>query len=86
MNTIKSITLYHLMIDNKKMIGIKFHPDKVIQALIKSLSNPKWSDVYHMVYLPNTKENLAQIFTTFKGVVWINYNRFFNKQACQYQQ
>ncbi len=76
MNTIKSITLYHLMIDKKKMIGIKFHPDKVIQALIKSLSNPKWSDQYHMAYLPNTKENLAQIFTTFKGAVWINYNRF----------
>ncbi|WP_249356621.1 tyrosine-type recombinase/integrase [Maribacter sp. ACAM166] len=27
---IKSITLYHLMINDTKMIGIKFDPDKVI--------------------------------------------------------
>jgi integrase/recombinase XerD len=75
-NPIKSITLYHLMIDHKKMIGIKFAPDKVIHALIKSLPNPKWSTTNKMVYLPNTKQNLNQIFFLFKGVVWINYNRF----------
>lgn len=73
---IKSITLYHLMIDDSKMIGIKFDPDKVIHALIKSLPNPKWSNTYKMVYLPNTKQNLNNIFNIFKGVVWINYNRF----------
>ena len=64
------------MIDHKKMIGIKFAPDKVIHALIKSLPNPKWSTTNKMVYLPNTKQNLNQIFFLFKGVVWINYNRF----------
>lgn len=64
------------MIDNSKMIGIKFDPDKVIHALIKSLSNPKWSNTYKMVYLPNTKQNLNEIFYIFKGVIWINYNRF----------
>ena len=74
--TLKSITLYHLMIDNKKMIGIKFAPDRVIHALIKSLPNPRWSTDYKMIYLPNTKQNLNQIFNVFKGVIWINYNRF----------
>ncbi len=73
---IKSITLYHLMINDSKMIGIKFDSDKVIHALIKRLSNPKWSNTYKMVYLPNTKQNLNDIFNIFKGVVWINYNRF----------
>ena len=77
---IKSITLYHLMINNTKMIGIKFDSDKVIHALIKSLSNPKWSDQYKMVYLPNTKQNLNDIFNVFKGVIWINYNRFLNNK------
>tara|TARA_R110000796_G_scaffold88850_2_gene191738 strand:- start:1766 stop:2839 length:1074 start_codon:yes stop_codon:yes gene_type:complete len=62
------------------MIGIKFQPDKVVQALIKSLSNPKWSNEYQMAYLPNTKQNLAEIFNTFKGVVWINYNRFLTNK------
>lgn len=80
MNSLKSITLYHLMINNRQMIGIKFQPDKVIHALIKSLTNPKWSKQHHMAYLPNTKENLARIYTTFKGVAWINYNRFLTNR------
>lgn len=76
MNSMKSITLYHLMINNQKMIGIKFSPDKLIQNLVKGLPNPKWSKRYNMAYIPNTKANLGVIFNTFKGVVWINYNRF----------
>lgn len=80
MNTLKSITLYHLMIKNQKMIGIKFSPDKLIQGLIKGLPNPKWSRQYNMAYIPNTKGNLGIIFNTFKGTVWINYNRFLTNK------
>jgi len=80
MNSVKSITLYHLMIKNQKMIGIKFSPDKLIQNLIKGLPDPKWSKQYNMAYIPNTKTNLGIIFTTFKGIVWINYNRFFTNK------
>jgi integrase/recombinase XerD len=72
----KSITLYHLMINHRKMIGIKFSPDKLVQALIKTLPNPRWSEEYQMVYILNSKTNLDLIYTTFKGHVWINYNRF----------
>ncbi|WP_244533990.1 site-specific tyrosine recombinase/integron integrase [Maribacter aquivivus] len=77
MNPLKSITLYHLMIKDQKMIGIKFSPDKLIQNLIKGLPNPKWSQQYNMAYILNTKENLGILFTTFKGIVWINYNKFY---------
>ena len=80
MYVLKSITLYHLMINNQKMIGIKFSPDKLIQGLIKGLPNPKWSKQYNMAYIPNTKGNLGIIFTTFKGTVWINYNRFLTNK------
>tara|TARA_R110002051_G_scaffold4043_8_gene21476 strand:+ start:17295 stop:18422 length:1128 start_codon:yes stop_codon:yes gene_type:complete len=80
MNTAKSITLYHLMIKNQKMIGIKFTPDKLIQNLIKGLPEPKWSKEYHMVYIRNSKKNLGAIFSTFKGVVWINYNKFLSNR------
>ena len=76
MSSCKTITLYHLMINNQKMIGIKFVPDKVIQALIKTLNSPKWSEVHNLVYVANTPANLAQIYNTFKGVAFINYNRF----------
>lgn len=80
MNTLKSITLYHLMINDQKMIGIKFSPDKLVQGLIKSLPGPKWSEQYKMAYIPNTKGNLGIIYNTFKGLVWINYNRFFTNR------
>lgn len=80
MNSMKSITLYHLMIKNQKMIGIKFSPDKLIQNLIKGLPDPKWSTQYNMAYICNTKDNLGILFHTFKGVVWINYNRFFSNR------
>ena len=69
MNTMKSITLYHLMINNQKMIGIKFTPDKLIQGLIKGLPNPKWSNQYSMAYILNTKDNLGIIFNTFKSKI-----------------
>ncbi|REE00130.1 site-specific recombinase XerD [Marinoscillum furvescens DSM 4134] len=59
------------------MIGIKFYPDKVIQALIKTLDNPRWSNAYGMVVLANTPENLNAIFEKFKGVAWIDTRHFF---------
>lgn len=68
------------MIKDQKMIGIKFSPDKLVQGLIKSLPGPKWSEQYNMAYIPNTKGNLGIIFNTFKGLVWINYNRFFTNR------
>jgi len=80
MKSLKSITLYHLMINNEKMIGIKFSPDKLIQGLIKGLPNPKWSQSYNMAYIANTKGNLGIIFNTFKGLAWINYNRFLTNR------
>ena len=68
------------MINNEKMIGIKFSPDKLIQGLIKGLPNPKWSQSYNMAYIANTKGNLGIIFNTFKGLAWINYNRFLTNR------
>lgn len=73
----RQITLKHLYINNEKMIGIKFYPDKLIQAIIKQLPNPKWSEKYGMVYIINTPENQKSIFDAFKGSVWINCKHFF---------
>ena len=72
----KSIILKHLLIDDKKMIGLKFYPDKVIHALVKTLDHPKWSNTYSMVYLTNTPKNYSSIFRVFKGVAWINLSSF----------
>ncbi|OED34890.1 recombinase [Flavobacteriaceae bacterium (ex Bugula neritina AB1)] len=63
------------------MIGIQFYPDKVIQALIKELPNPRWSKEFAMVYIINTKENLNTVFKKFKGVALINGNSFFTNKV-----
>ncbi len=74
----KSITLKHLLIDQKKCIGLQFNSSKVIQALIETLPNIAWSKELLMHYLPNNKSNLDLIFKTFYGVAWVNGNYFFS--------
>lgn len=80
----KHLTIKHLLIEGKKQIGIQFHPDKVIQALIKGLPMPKWSEKFGMAYIANTKPNLDLIFSTFKGVAWVNCNHFFPNKPLKY--
>lgn len=71
------ITLKHLLINNQKMIGIQFPPNKLIQTILKGMDEPKWSEEFSMVYLKNTKENLNRIFNDFRGVAWVNCQYFF---------
>ena len=80
-NTKKNIALKHLLIDGRKQIGLKFYPDKVIQALVKELPSPKWSNEFSMVYLLNTPVNFDLIFSIFKGVAWINLSSFSTKRS-----
>jgi site-specific recombinase XerD len=77
MDAKKSITLRHLLINQKKCIGLQFSAHKVIQVLVESLPNVLWSQELSLFYLPNTKSNLDLIFKTFYGVAWVNGNFFF---------
>ena len=79
----RRITLKHLLIDNQKQIGIKFYPDHVLQKLIKTLPDVRWSAIYSMVYLPNSKPNLDSIFKTFRGIAWIDCGFFFGKNKAR---
>jgi site-specific recombinase XerD len=72
------VTLKHLLINNRKQIGLQFYPNKVVQLVIKNLPNVKWSNTYNMAYVVNTKINLNLIFENFKGIAWINSGHFFN--------
>lgn len=74
----KSITLKHLLIEQKKCIGIQFNADKVLQALVNQLPYILWNQQFAMYYLPNNKSNLDLIFKTFHGVAWVNGNYFFS--------
>jgi len=79
-NNNKSITLKNLLINEEKQIGIQFHPDKIVHALLKELPDIKWSKEFGMAYIPNNKLNIKLIFQKFKGVAWVNGNYFFTKK------
>ena len=64
----RSVTLKHLLIKEKRYIGLQFNTDKMIHALVKQLTDVKWSNTYNMAYILNTKQNLDSIFKVFK--VW----------------
>lgn len=82
----KCITLKHLFINEQKCIGLQFYNDKVIQALIKELPNPRWSEEFKMVYVLNSKAILDQIFKQFRGVAWVNCSHFFGKSGLKMQR
>lgn len=73
------ITLKHLLIDNKKCIGLQFHFNNAINILIKELNNISWNDEYNMYYLPNNKYNLDNIYKLFRGVAWVDSKYFFQQ-------
>ena len=75
----RSVTLKHLLIKEKRYIGLQFNADKVIHALVKQLPDVKWSNSFNMAYILNSKQNLNEIFKIFNGVVWVNCNHFFDK-------
>ena len=77
MNYHSPITLHHLLINNTKCIGLKFSYNKVINALIKQINSLEWSDYHNMYYVENTKSNLNNILSLFKGVAWVNCKNFF---------
>ena len=76
----KQIALKHLVIDNQRLIGLKFYPDKVIHALIKNLPNTAWSTKFSMVCMPYSKQNVNLIFTAFKSIAWLNCSSFFSNK------
>jgi len=82
----KQITLQHLLVAEKKMIGLKFYPDKVIHALIKQIPGVSWSKEFSMAVLPNHKKNLDLIFNLFKGIAWVNCTRFYTNRPIRQGQ
>jgi hypothetical protein len=55
-------------------------PDKVIQALVKELPDPRWHAESGCVIVKNTKNNLTQVFRKFRGVAWVNGQYFFTNR------
>ena len=73
------ITLKHLLIGNKRCIGLKFYANKALQIIINELNGIQWSHEFTMHYVPNTNHNLNEIFSIFRGIAWIDTKYFFEK-------
>ena len=80
MNQLPIITLRHLMINGNKCIGMQFYHSIMIEALIRTLESPKWSQQYNMVYIANTPDNVYAIFRIFKGSAWVNCRYFYKNK------
>ncbi|MEN8139324.1 MAG: phage integrase N-terminal SAM-like domain-containing protein, partial [Bacteroidota bacterium] len=76
-NNIYNITLRHVIIDNKQMIGITYLNNPTLDSIVKAMDGIKWSEQYKTFYLLNTNENLTKIFMAFKGIAWVNCKYFF---------
>lgn len=76
----KSISLKHLLIDNKPQIGLMHRSDRVVDACLQQIDGIKWSDSFSMFYIENTSDNLRTIFKVFRGVAWINGNSFYDSK------
>ncbi|WP_026210662.1 hypothetical protein [Flexithrix dorotheae] len=77
----KIITLKHIYVAQNRYIGLKFYPDKVLQAMVKELPEPKWHSQSGCVIIKNNRENLNKIFQKFKGVAWVDTQQFFKKKT-----
>lgn len=75
----RHITLKHLLIDNKRYIGLKFYSDKILNSMVKDIAGVQWNEEFGMYYVPNNKAKLDFIFNLFRGVAWINTNHFFKR-------
>jgi len=79
-STHKLITLRHLIVNKENKIGLKFYPDKLLQALIKELPDVKWSNKFSMVYISNSSKNLSTIYSLFRGIAWIDGKYFYRNK------
>lgn len=68
------------MIDEQRCIGLQYYPHAGIEALVKTLDQPRYSEVYRMHYIANTPANLDAVFKTFRRVAWVNCRYFLKNK------
>ena len=72
----KNITLEHLIVGDKRSIGLQFKADCVLVALAEGLHDVMWSCKFSMYFIPKSRVNIALLSETFKGITWVNENYF----------
>jgi len=77
---LNNITLRHLIVNNQQMIGLVYLNNPTIDSIIKSINNISWSNEFGMYYIPNSKNNLSNLFKIFNGIAWLNCKYFFKEK------
>ncbi|NLR94102.1 tyrosine-type recombinase/integrase [Flammeovirga agarivorans] len=72
-----TIRLNPIKIQNKKVIKLSFPMTDGIKKLIKTLPNVKWDSNLECIYIPNDRSNIDSVFTTFKGIAWVDTKALF---------
>lgn len=80
MDKLPLVTLRNLFVDGQKCIGFQFYPTKVVDILVDSLPEVKFSKDHSMRYILNTEENRKLVVERFKGVAWISYKYFYRNK------
>jgi len=79
-NRFKTITIRHLIVNNKKMIGLEYPNNPTIRTLLYTMDNVKWNSEFGMSYIENNKDNIRKIYNLFRGIAWINGKYFFKNK------
>src|SRR5690606_35798481 len=76
----RKISLRHVQIHGKPMIGLSYMHDDEISGCVKKIRGVIWSSELHMFCLPNTKSQLDNLFSLFKGKAWIDARHFYRNK------
>jgi len=76
------IVLAKEVISGQKVIKVSFDTgNPVLASCAKRLSGRKWYKEGGFLYVPNTKDNLKNIFSTFKGTAWVDAEQLFDRSS-----
>ena len=78
MNKLPVITLLHYYKGEYRYIALKFLPNLKIQEALKRLPSVRWQKEEQYALVPNSKRNLSFIFKVFRGIAYVNGDKFFN--------
>lgn len=76
-----SVSLKHLYIDGQRQIGLKTSSSGRTEELLEGFPGVQYSNEMRLYYVANTKENLANLFTYFRGKAWLNCQGFFESRS-----
>jgi site-specific recombinase XerD len=79
MERLPTIYLEQIVHRKKHQILLKFDFNNLLIGLLKKTNEAHWSQTHRSWYVEDTKENLALILMTFKGITFINKKNYISK-------